>query len=161
MTADQTLLMRIDDPTHGMLLVCQVDNRPVVSRDASALADIFMRLGAASEDIAANACKLLVGIDGYDGDPRELYEVDDVRAFIQDPAAKLPWWFALLHPTLSLTWICCLIGKPVVTHHEESLRIKFDPGAAKLALASAIGAASSHLQQIGTPPWDAETILQN
>ncbi|WP_149135097.1 hypothetical protein SGO26_30370 (plasmid) [Cupriavidus metallidurans] len=161
MMMEQTFLMRIDDPTHGKILVCQIDNRSVVSRDALELAEILRKLGRTAEDISANASKLLVGIGGYDADSRELYEIEAVRAFIQDLTARVPWWFALLHPTLSLTWICCLIAKPKVTRHGNSLRIVFDPAAAKHALGIAIGAASAHLLQIRTPEWEADTILQN
>jgi hypothetical protein len=45
--------------------------------------------------------KLLVGISGYDPDPRERYQIDEVHAFIRDLTNKVPWWICVL---LRKTW---------------------------------------------------------
>jgi hypothetical protein len=72
--------------------------------------------------------------DGYDSDPRELYEILEVRAFIQKLDIDFPYWLYFLAPEGSaLTWLlCCLY--PFAQTAEE--RNAFWPAAVKQYLES-------------------------
>ena len=162
MTEHGIQMMLLQDPLRGRLLVCQVDNSCVTSHQASKLAEAFRMLGDTAEHLSTNAGKLLIGIDGYDKDPRELYEIDEVRSFIQSLAAEIPWWFALLHPSLSLTWICCMVQKPVVRRGSGGeIMLKYDRPAVEHALQEAIAAVAERTQECSMPADDIETVLQN
>ncbi|WP_425952996.1 hypothetical protein [Ralstonia pseudosolanacearum] len=162
MTDDGIQLILIQDPVQGKLIVCQVDNDRVTSGSARSLADVFESMGDSANNLSASAGKLLVGISGYDDDSRELYEIDEVRAFLRNLAEEVPWWFALLHTSLSLTWICCLVDKPIVHHRSGGqLLLKFDPPQVDNALQKAIASVAQKVDTLEMEGEDIETILQN
>lgn len=118
-------------------------------------------IGEGGTHLSANAGKLLVGIGGYDADPRELYQIDEVRAFIRDLTTKVPWWIALLHPTLTLTWVCCLSPKPQIQRKEAgSLMVKIDNEAVEAVLAEAIKRAADRMFELDLGEEDAETCCK-
>jgi len=75
------------------------------------------------ETIRKSKNKLTVGFDGYDDDPRELYEIDEVRDYIQSITVKFPYWFYFCSTRDHSLWIILLA--------HCRLR-KFGPGAAKI-----------------------------
>ena len=40
--------------------------------------------------------QVVFGVDGYNDDPRELFEIPEVRTFIRDLDSKWPFWFFFL-----------------------------------------------------------------
>jgi hypothetical protein len=40
--------------------------------------------------------RVVFGVDGYNDDPRELFEVPEVRTFVRELDAKWPYWFFFL-----------------------------------------------------------------
>ncbi|AET95292.1 hypothetical protein BSFA1_80310 (plasmid) [Burkholderia sp. SFA1] len=162
MTDDEIQLMLIQDPVQGRLLVCEVPNEIVLSGNSDRLAAKFAMIGEGGTHLSSNAGKLLVGISGYDADPRELYQIDEVGAFIRDLTKRVPWWIALLHPTLTLTWVCCLIPKPQIQRKEAgSLMVKIDNEAVEAVLVEAIKRAADRMFELDLAEEDAETLLQN
>jgi hypothetical protein len=71
-----------------------VSSGTVLAGAADRLAEKFAMIGDNGSHLSSNAGKLLVGINGYDSDPRERYQIDEVRAFIRDLTNKVPWWIA-------------------------------------------------------------------
>jgi hypothetical protein len=75
------------------------------------------------ETIQKSKNKLTVGFDGYDDDPRELYEIDEVRDYIQAITEKFPYWFYFCSTKDHSLWII------LMAHCKFR---KFGPGAAKV-----------------------------
>ncbi len=75
------------------------------------------------ETIRKSRGKLIVGIDGYDDDSREVYEILEVREYIQSVTFKFPYWFHFCSTKDHCLWIIFL------SHCRFR---KFGPGAAKI-----------------------------
>jgi hypothetical protein len=53
--------------------------------------------------------RVFFGISGYDDDPRGLFQIDQVRAFVRSVDVRFPYWLWFLSPrgrTLSLVAFC-------------------------------------------------------
>jgi len=75
------------------------------------------------ETIRKSKNKLTVGFDGYDDDPRELYEIDEVKDYIQAITVKFPYWLYFCSTKDHSLWII------LMAHCRFR---KFGPGAAKV-----------------------------
>jgi hypothetical protein len=59
--------------------------------------------------------RLDIGVSGYDNDKRELFEVPEVRKYLQDLDSKFPYWFYFLNnlhrSSLHLITFSCIDSK--------------------------------------------------
>ena len=60
------------------------------------------------ETIRKSKGKVVIGFDGYDDDTRELYEIDEVRDYIQALTLKFPYWFYFCNTNDHSLWIILL-----------------------------------------------------
>lgn len=83
------------------LAVCVITRAEVERGLVGAVVDRLMML--TDEDAPALQLEgnLMLVFDGYDGDPRELYEMPDVRAFVRVVTDAWPFWFHFLDRTSS------------------------------------------------------------
>ena len=152
----------MENPIHGKLFVCEVANTCIQRKDVSEMAQIFRALGTSKGHFASNASRLLIGIDGYNEDTRELAEIAEVRDFIKALTEEIPWWFAILHTTLALVWITCIVPKPLIHHRGGgAITMRFNIEAVEETLLNAIDAATMHMRQLGIQEEDIETVVQN
>jgi len=75
------------------------------------------------ETIRKSKNKLTVGFDGYDDDPREVYEVDEIRDYLQTLTKRFPYWYYFCSKSDHSLWVILL------AHCRFR---KFGPGAAKV-----------------------------
>jgi hypothetical protein len=70
--------------------------------------DLLMEPG----NIGHYAGSLLMFFEGYDDDPRELFEVSEVRRYVTALDAKFPYWFYFIFPDFSqiMMLFYCLCG---------------------------------------------------
>lgn len=79
--------------------------------------------------LSQSAFKVFVCLQGYDKDPREVYEIPEVRAWLGHVAQHAPWWPLLVHPSTYVVWFGALV--PFVRHSEAGhgvLRLAFRDG---------------------------------
>lgn len=77
----------------------------------------------------ANSVQLI--FDGYEDDQRELYEIEEVRRFVQDMHKEFPFWFHFLSkvdPSIMLV-IFCLIKIEIERKQDGEIIIKLEEGA--------------------------------
>jgi hypothetical protein len=66
-----------------------------------------------------------IGITGYDNDPRELWEIQEVKQFIRKLDIEFPYWFYFLTKLgggLKMITFCC-----INTAKYSSTQVNFDP----------------------------------
>jgi hypothetical protein len=70
-----------------------IDRRDVERVDVSRTLAILSRLFRDRETVTKFRGRLDIGFAGYDEDPREVHEIDEVRAFLRALDSKFPFWF--------------------------------------------------------------------
>jgi hypothetical protein len=109
-------------------LICIISRDEIESQDFSGATNFFARFLANSS--LARKCQgiLEFSISGYDADPRELYEVPEVRRYLQALEPMIKYWFFFLnsHPSshslrLLMACVCDIqvIGNPVIGNYGE------------------------------------------
>jgi hypothetical protein len=92
--------LRVDD------WLLRVSRAEIEARD---IIPAILELGPllAPENVTRFKRKLTLWVDGYDDDPRELFEIDEVRRWVQLLDVAFPFWFYFLslEPRSSLRWI--------------------------------------------------------
>jgi hypothetical protein len=77
----------------------------VVSRDEVQELDLTGCLGVLDSLIESRERamrfrdQVVFGVDGYNDDPRELFEIPEVRTFVRELDARWPYWFFFLSKT--------------------------------------------------------------
>lgn len=82
---------------HPAVVVLQISRREIESGLTGDLVDRVMRLTDRSDRVARFANSLILSVDGYNDDPRELYEIDAVRKFFRDATEAWPFWLHFLN----------------------------------------------------------------
>ena len=162
MQSSELLMMRVEDPISGTLVVCQIAQACVRRKEPQKLAHVFEAFGEAAENLTANAGKLIIGIDGYDDVPEEIFEIDEIREFIVGLTKMVPWWFVMLHPSHALPWLYCITPKPEVRRvGQGGMFVAQNQEVIFEAMNAAIAAAEKHIKDISIETDDAEVMVQN
>lgn len=102
--------MSIPDPLLGVDLLMLMGSREEVERG-----DHSQTLSSLNTLLRQDNCRrfrqrVMFGISGYDDDPRELFEIPEVRRWVIGLDAEWPYWFFFLWPgrrsTLPLIAFC-------------------------------------------------------
>lgn len=75
----------------GVTLVVSRDE--VASCDPAAALSVLTQLGESARHPAQVRGRLRLAFHGYDADPRELWEIDEIRAFVRALDDVFPYWF--------------------------------------------------------------------
>jgi hypothetical protein len=70
-----------------------IDRRDVERVDVSPTLAILSRLLRDRETVTKFRGRLDIGFAGYDEDPREVHEIEEVRTFLRALDSKFPFWF--------------------------------------------------------------------
>ena len=98
-----------EDTTSGRLFVV-VDRREVEAGDVSRVATTLLRALANRETIERLRGRVEVAFHGYSDDPRELYEIPEVRLFCTELDREFPYWFYFLSTEgMTLEVIACCL----------------------------------------------------
>lgn len=92
-TMEEQLAALGDDKT---ILVLSVSREEIEAGLTGNLVDRLMTLSDSPEHTRRFANATVFSVDGYNNDPRELYEIDDVVAFIRKVDEIWPYWFHFL-----------------------------------------------------------------
>jgi len=107
-------------------LICVISRDEIESQDFSGATNFFDRVLANSS--VARRCQgsLEFSIYGYEADPRELYEIQEVRYYLQMLEPMVKYWFFFLNPHLSshslrllMSCVCGIqvIGNPAIGNY--------------------------------------------
>jgi hypothetical protein len=108
-----------------------VIDREVIERKAygKVLAPLKL-LAADRESIRKYANSVYLVFNGYDNDKRELFEIAEVRDFVQALHGEFPHWFHFLNkvdPTLLLV-CCCIVPSKVIAREDGQVGIEMKQG---------------------------------
>ena len=110
-----------DDPFLGVdFLMLQVARVEVERVDTTEMLTSLKRL--LKEDFARRfQQRVSIGIDGYDNDTRELFEIPEVRTYMAKLDAEWPYWFYFLYPgpevPSTLPWVALSLCRYEITPH--------------------------------------------
>lgn len=96
-------------------VILEVSHDDVVHCDISAVARGLDHLLQSRRRVVAGRGRIALALSGYDSDTRELYEIPEVRRYVEALDSVFPYWFYFAHPqygTLKLFALClCRVVK--------------------------------------------------
>jgi hypothetical protein len=97
-----------------------IGREQVESKDINSILISLSLLSKNKDTILRFRQAVILSIDGYDNDPRELFEIEEVRNYVKELDLRFPFWFYFLSlhtPALKMIALCqCrheYIGKTV------------------------------------------------
>lgn len=106
-------------------------------------------------------CLSLV-FQGYDADPRELYEIPEVRAYVQKLMALCPWLALLLSKwdgAIFQLLPALMCGTTMLERTTTRVSVEVDRRETSQLAMRCIKGAGAHLHQLGLPQAEAELLL--
>jgi hypothetical protein len=83
-------------PAVGEPIFLVVSREQIMEMDLQEPLQVLRQLAGNSEKAITACGRVSVVIDGYNADPRELFEIPEVRRYIQELDALWPYWFFFL-----------------------------------------------------------------
>jgi hypothetical protein len=77
-------------------LTITISRKEIEARDTSSICATLDRLLEDEETISHFFEKVELGVSGYDNDPRELWDIPEVKAFFLQLDNRFPYWFFFL-----------------------------------------------------------------
>ena len=111
------------NPNDFDCIVFLIPKRVVEEQDLDFMLSVLNKLLVDKHTIRKSKDKVTVGFDGYDDDPREVYEIDPIRDYLQAVTLKFPYWYYFCSKSEHSLWII------LMCHCRFR---KFGPGAAKV-----------------------------
>lgn len=105
---------------------------------------------------------LTLAFQGYDHDPRELYEVPEVRAYVRKLMTHCPWLALLLSKWDSgiFQLLPALLGEAIkVSRSGTRASVEIDGREASQLAMRCIKGAGAHLEQLGLAQADADRLV--
>lgn len=119
---------RFSDPVHGRFTDLTISKDLVESGTVFGVLRFLDSLVDSRDAIEENWLSLHVAFEGYDSDPREVFQIPRIRQFIGKVTSAAPWWLGLIAPSEHLVWLAALAEIDDVTHHPDgTFNIQFAP----------------------------------
>lgn len=140
-------------PGKGRLTFVGVDH-PL--GDPSPLLRLLDSMIASKKSIDAHAGRVHITFDGYDDDPREIFEIEGPRDYLQRVAKHAPWWSLLSAPESLHIWLAaCARIEGVSKGEQGAIRMKFhDPQEVVEAAEASVAATGVALREAAYPPGE-------
>ena len=96
-------------------VVFSISHGDVISCDISTVANALNGFLQSRERVISGRGRVTLSVEGYDDDPRDLYDTPEVRRYLAALDAAFPYWFYFTDPhfdTLKLLTLClCRVVK--------------------------------------------------
>jgi len=147
----------------GRVLIVNVAKSTVVSQIIYGFLRILDALVVNTDAIEGNWMNLRLAFDGYDDDPREVFEIPEIRSFLAAVMKNAPWWVGLVSPSEYSTWFGCVATMPSVRYsNNREIKIQFHPNEIELLLPQIINGAGTLLRCSGMDEGHAkQTLVEN
>lgn len=107
-------------------------------------ADRLMRLSDRGGLVRRFAQRVVLHVDGYDDDPRELVEIPECRNFLGELTEIFPWWLHFAEPRESMPLIIGLLCPNVMVGERDGLQSRsYDSDTLELTIRRLERAAAS------------------
>jgi hypothetical protein len=111
--SDLALLYRCKEDSCGKLdanigaLMLSVSHEEIISGDISSLTRCLNNFLRSREEVISGRERLALSICGYDSDPRDIWEINEVREYLRKLNSAFPYWFYFAHPRFSTLKVLC------------------------------------------------------
>lgn len=151
---------RAQDPGHVVILA--IDRESSMRGEVAFAMSQMWPMVATAAALRENAHCLTMTFDGYDDDPRELYEVPEVRAYMRKLMDHCPWlafllskWDAGIFRILPAL-MCDAVN---AARNATRVEVEVDAVATRHLAMRCIRGAGAHFQQLGIPKIEADAML--
>lgn len=111
------------------LMVLSITKEEVVSCKTGVALDALMKLSDSEDVVKRHEDSLMLNFDGWDEDPRELYEIPEVRRYARSLASQWNYWFHFVSKeSETLTLLLALLID--IDVHREQGRVGYIPRSA-------------------------------
>lgn len=145
------------------LVVLQASRREVEAQNISSMLERLMALSDNRETVLCLQEKVLLHFDGFDGDPREVSEIPEIRSFMRMLVDQWPHWFWFLareQGTISL--FMSLICKVRIHRQGTRFGIEFtDPDELRMCFDNLAHRSVAMFEMHEIPPEDAIRSLES
>jgi len=118
-----------DSPKVDVIVGLRISHREINNHDTSRSLALLNGLTQEKNIAWLARGKLVLSVDGYDNDPRELFEIPEVRRFIQSLHAQWNYWFFFaneIYATLPVVCFCINGGTKVTPNITQVDADSFD-----------------------------------
>ena len=141
LVSDLALLYRHKEGSCGILDgkygVLSVSHEEIISGDISPLTRGLNNFLRSREEVVSGRGRLALSICGYDSDPRDVWEINEVREYLRKLDSAFPYWFYFAHPRFStlkvlLASLCSfeIVARRVVPNDDEIRHFIYQHGSA-------------------------------
>ena len=74
-------------------LILEIARADIEKNDINSILVALNSLLESREKVIRFCGRVIIGVEGYDNDPRELFEINEVRAFLKKLDVEFPYWF--------------------------------------------------------------------
>jgi len=128
-------IINAKSPSDDPMVVVQLDRSLIERGEISGFLRVLDSLVANQDTVDHNAARMHISFDGYNADPREIFEVPEVQSFLRRVAEHAPWWIVLASPITYLPWFGSLVKVKKLTRRTNgTLGVEFDPDALRLTV---------------------------
>ena len=156
-----TLRKRMHMATDGKQLRQMNVPRQMVERgDWTALIKELSDCVATQEMARLTRGSMVVSFDGYDEDPRQVWDVPEVRSFVRQVCKAVPWWTHYPAPQLGMTtvWTLSLREDAVSSSFATNKTfVKIDPAKTMASLKEALTATGELYRRLGWVDAEADS----
>ncbi len=120
---------RATDPIHGRILFLSISKELVEKQETFGVLRFIDSLVRSSDSMEKTWMTLRIGFDGFDEDPREVFEIPSVSRFLQTITELAPWWVILIAPAEYITWFSAICEREsVVKYSGGTISVNYKPG---------------------------------
>lgn len=151
---------RAPEPKHVVILA--IDQESSLRGEVAFAMSQMWPMVATANALRLNAHCVTMTFDGYDSDPRELYEVPEVRAYMRKLMDHCPWLAYLLSKWEGGIFkiLPALMCRDVIASKSGSrVNVEVDAIETRQLAFRCIKGAGAHFQQLGIPRAQADAML--
>jgi hypothetical protein len=97
------------------LVTFDISHDDVIHCDIRTVSEALNRLLQSRQSVIASRGKIALSFSGYDDDPRDVWDISEIRRYVAALDANFPYWFYFAHlgnPTLQVLCLClCAVVK--------------------------------------------------
>jgi hypothetical protein len=113
--------------TMPALVVLEISRKDIESCSIGSALERLQIMADNAGNVRLYKESVAIMVDGYNDDPRELMEIQEVRNFFQKLTAEWPHWIWFLNRDMgSLNLVLCLLCKVSVQHQGARFSTEFD-----------------------------------
>lgn len=143
-------------PLFGYIRAVSVPRDVVLKMDVASLLHVFDSSSCSLDELQSNWMQLRFAFEGWDDDPREIFEIPEIRKFLKAVVTAAPWWVGLVHPANYMILFAAIESiEHCNVNTDMKLTMRFAPNVLENACAIAAVGAAQFLACSEIESWEA------